>query len=400
MADDTLKFSELNPLPAYDANKIIAIENNPPGATEGWYGYIALTLNPASPSNALLVTQKAIDDNVVHKTGNVVETITGNKTFNDNIYGKKTVSAEILEAGFSGKNGQIILRDTNGIPFITFDTATNSYFFSGQPLQNMGDPINAQDVSTKNYTVSNQKNIYYFGNNGSDSKDGKSLQERKLTADGAITAANGQSPPPSGTNRVNISDVDGGDNTKFSLTGGGFVSLIAPYSGFGVITTSTSPNGIIIADGYAAQLGFIRHALEGSGDQAGIIVKCGAGANATHVDIRQIFNSTIYDDVLFQSEGDAVFAEIEDIRQGNSRDSTAIYVANGVLFLRGNHRIVGKIIVGIGKTAYIDTMYFDGDIAVENNGTLYISGKYWNGDIVTAGSGSTIITDFDTHIIP
>lgn len=80
---DTVKFSELTALPAYDTNKVIAIQNDPAGTTKGWKGHVATSLNPASPSDSLLVTQKAVDESVVHKTGN--ETINGIKTFNNGI---------------------------------------------------------------------------------------------------------------------------------------------------------------------------------------------------------------------------------------------------------------------------------------------------------------------------
>lgn len=309
------------------------------------------------------------------------QTFTGNNTFSTGLLsnGLITISQPGPKSVVLG-DGQVV---TSGI--VSCDTPTND-----------------RHAGNRGYITSNQKNAYYFGNNGDDGKDGKSLQERKLTADGAIAAANGQSPPPSGTNRVNIYGIDGGDNTKFSLTGAGFVSLISPSGSFGVITTSSSSDGIVIADGYTAKLGFVRHALAGSGDQSGILVKCEAGANATHVDIRQIFNSTIYDDVLFRSDGDLVFAKIIDLRQGVSRDSTAIYVASGILILSENDRAIGKIIVANGANAYINSMYFDGDIdALGSNSFIDISGKYWNGeDLTNPETGGTVITNFNTHVIP
>jgi hypothetical protein len=257
-------------------------------------------------------------------------------------------------------------------------------------------------LRTKQREVIPQQNLYYARIGGDDSNDGKSVEYAKATAQALATAAINNDPAPSGNNRVSAEIIDGGDYGKFSLTAGGFVSIIAPYSTFGVSTTSSSPNGIVIADGYAAQLGFVRHKLEGSGDQAGVLVKCGAGPNATHVDIRQIFNSTVYDDVLFQSAGDTVFAEIEDLRQGTSRDSAAIFVESGSLFLRGNHRALGKIIVANGAKAYINSMYFDGDISVLGpSGFLSISGEYWNGvDLTNPTTGGTSIINFNTHVIP
>jgi hypothetical protein len=253
-------------------------------------------------------------------------------------------------------------------------------------------------IETQQRVIIPQQNLYYARIGGDDSNDGKSVEYAKATAQALATAAINNSPPPSGTNRISANILDAGDYEKFSLTGGGFVSLISPYSNFSISPTSSSPDGIVIADGYTVQLGFVRHKLAGSGDQAGVLVKCGAGPNATHVDIRQIFNSTIYDDVLFQSSGDTVFAEIEDLRQGTSRDSAAIFVESGTLFLRGNHRAIGKIIVANGAKAYINAMYFDGDISALGSGFVDVSGAYWNG--VDLEDGGTVVTNFNTHVIP
>jgi hypothetical protein len=248
-------------------------------------------------------------------------------------------------------------------------------------------------IETQQRLIIPQKNLYYARKDGNDSNDGKSVEYAKATAQGLVTAAIANNPSPSGTNRVNAEIIDGSDYKKFSLSAGGFVSLNAPYSSFGVITTSGSPDGIIINDGYAANLGFVRHALAGSGDQDGVLVKCSPGTNATHVKIKQIFNATVYDDVLFQSNGDVVFAQITDLRQAISRDSAAIFVEAGTLFFTGGHRIIGKIIVADGATAYINTMYFDGDISCLGSGYVDVSGAYWNG--IDLEDGGTVVYKFN-----
>jgi hypothetical protein len=254
MADE-IKFKQLDPLLAFDSNKIIAVQNDLDDSTKGWKAKTELELNPTAPADNKLVTQKGISDNVVHKTNNVaeeitgsktfkdnmtveqdfvchddasisdvltvggtvgptpndgeirirktdnsivtefkvdgtsskigsdlsmetkkiinladptanqdaatkkfvddnfmhktgslLETVTGDKTFDDNIYGKQTVSAKTLEAGFTGQDGKIVLRDNSAVPLVTFDAATNTYIFAGERVQNVADPVNALDV--------------------------------------------------------------------------------------------------------------------------------------------------------------------------------------------------------------------------------------------------------------
>jgi hypothetical protein len=246
------------------------------------------------------------------------------------------------------------------------------------------------------FVTANQSKIYYAGNNGDNSNDGKSIQTRKLTLDSAITAASSESPSVS--NRLTVKCIDAGIQNKFTLGGGGFLAVEAPYTGFDVVTTSSSPDGIVVADGYSVDLGFIRH-LSAS-NQAGILLKAAAGPNATQVRVKQIASGTIYDNVLFESAGDTVFAEIADLRHIASRDRAAIFVSDGVLHLSGSERLRGKIIVGASKTAYISCLDCDSDLAVETNGVLHINGRHWNGQVINAAAGAKIFYYFDEHDIP
>lgn len=377
MADDK-RFSDLAALSAFDANKVMAVQSDPPATNDGYKVEVDTVLNPASPSNAKLVTQKAVDDNVVHKTGSVTENITGNKTFTGNT---------IFPTGLLS-NGLIVISQPGPKSVVLGDGQVIA-----SDIMSCADPTADNHVGTRGYVTSNQKNIFYVGNNGDDGKDGKSLQERKLTLDSGITAAKA-TPVPSASNRKIVKTIDGGNYEKFSLTGTGFITLEASNAAFDIETTSSSPDGILIDDGYSVDLGFIRHTLAGSGDQAGILIKANAGPNATQVDVQQIINNTIYDDILFESAGDNVFADIDDLRQATSRDSAAIFVSDGILSLRRNKRLRGKIVIASNKKAYIDTMYFDGDLYVDDGATLYIRGYEWNGGVLYDGTGATIITDF------
>lgn len=56
---DTKKFAELTPLPAYDANKIVAVQDDPSGSG-GWKGHVSTDTTFADNTNALLSTSTAI----------------------------------------------------------------------------------------------------------------------------------------------------------------------------------------------------------------------------------------------------------------------------------------------------------------------------------------------------
>jgi len=91
---DTKYFSDLAPLPAFDSNKVIAVEDDPKG-TGGWKAQTSTDDTFATPSDAKLATQKAIAtriDRVDDKITNGLQHPTGfeNDTDSEILYNSAT----------------------------------------------------------------------------------------------------------------------------------------------------------------------------------------------------------------------------------------------------------------------------------------------------------------------
>lgn len=340
------------------------------------------------------------------------------------------------------------------------------------------DNLLSTQKAAKSYVTANQNNLYYFANGGNDTKDGKSLQEKRLTTNAAITAANAHIPTPNANNRVNILNNDGGLQSKFLLAGlpAGFVSLNTPTTGYNVLinqaeiiagtlsiisltrvgntataqtgsvhpyktgmairilgadqteyngtftitvtdtdkftyTVTGSPvtpatgtissstnNGIQIGAGYTANLGWVKN--DTASDTANVLFTCNPGGNTINLQMRQIFNSGIYDHTLIESYADKVFADIDEIRQATTRNALALYVANGEFHLKENKRIEGAIATLATGITHVETQYFNGDVSVEAGGSFYLKTDYWYGKIVNGGEGAAIDLDVREQVIP
>jgi hypothetical protein len=283
---------------------------------------------------------------------------------------------------------------------------------------NVADPINDKDAANKRFITANQSNIYYFGKNGNDAEDGKSLQTRRLTANAAIALANAHTPAPTGKNRVMIKCTDGASYNKFNLSGGpGFITMDAEETGFNVLITSGSPDGIKIDSAYQADLGYIIN--DDASDDAGSLLEFLPGASLQGANIRQIFNGGSIKHTLIKSSGGKVFVNCDELRQSTDRTALAIDVANGFFRLERNKFLRGSISLAASTTADLSMFYTDGDITIGDNSRLVVTsfidkwigditignncfvkieGGTWDGQILSQGSGGTIILNFNEQI--
>jgi hypothetical protein len=391
MADEK-KFSQLTQIPAFDSEKIIAVQNDPAGTTDGWKAHIVT--DTSSETNATLSTSKAIGDNFVHKTGNVTETIDGDKTFTGNVYGQQTTSGKVLEAGFSGQDGRIVVRDTNGAPFITFDVATNTYAFPGQRIQNVGDPVDAQDVATKNFVLNqiiegvDEDNIVYAGKHGNNTtNDGKNISEAVLTCAKMLLNIFNYGPP-SASAPYAARIFDGGVyEQSCSMTNVTYTHLIGEAATIKTDDGSINSNCSINVHEYTRYSG------------GGIVInKIGSGP--AYIKTHKLYNGIATGGCIALNEGE-LYIDTDELTVVNRTDTlitTNPAIANKKLYIKAK-KMRGKVFTtNTSDFLYIEVDDFDGDLSINAASIVYLKAKRWTGNIVSAGALSKVIIDVEERI--
>ena len=188
---------------------------------------IDIVLSDHSATGRWLATGEYVK-NTVHTTGN--ETINGDKSFNDNIYGKKTVGAKTVNAGFATQDGLITVRNSSSVPRVELKgDGTPNILRGGIDVENskittLADPVAVQDAVNKRYV---------------DTHPGTNITAEK----DILTASAGQTV-------FTLSFVPSSDKSFGAfLNGVGYLELNVHYTLVGNTFTWQDPYGITLNDG-------------------------------------------------------------------------------------------------------------------------------------------------------
>lgn len=388
---DPIKFRALNALPAYDANKIIAIQNDLDDTTKGWYGYIALTLNPTSPSDALLVTQKGIDDSVVHKTGD--ETITDTKTF-ERIKATDEISSEddIVSGKTGVYDGRFIAFRNDGGAFTQVKANGKSVFPQG--ITSLPDPTVALDAMNKQYAEATYAHqfpkvtTYWFDLNGSDSTNDGTWDYQYLTMQKAIDTIKTDIPARSRTLQVSArAKTDYNFAEQLNLTSSDWINVYAPNCNYRI-------NDAIIGGNNKVTFGTLER-LSGIGN---VLTKNGSGKSTFKAD--KFLNTISLSGGIFLDDGElditvdemTVAANTDTLKSANPATSNKTY--------RGKHRVTrGKIFTtSITDKDFWEGDYHHGDLNLNAASVMHFDYKEWDGKIAAAGINATLYVTCDKRL--